>query len=140
MKDNNMQNNNNNVEVHEQKKNGFSSMEEALINERTIAPFVDVYETKEEFFLTANLPGVPRENLQVKIEDGSLIIFGKVNFNEILERKYLLNETEIGNYYRHFKISDSIDESKISAKLENGQLIVTLPKHERVKPKTIQIK
>jgi HSP20 family protein len=65
---------------------------------------------------------------------------GRINFDETINRKYVLHETEIGNYYRRFKISESVDESKIDAKLEDGILNVKLPKHDRIKPKTIEIK
>jgi HSP20 family protein len=50
-----------------------------------------------------------------------------------------LNEYTVGNYYRKFRISDSIDNNKIEAKFENGVLSVKLPKHDRVKPRTIEI-
>ncbi|SRR5690606_7766520 len=112
----------------------------AFENGRNFAPFVDIYETKDEFVLVANMPGISKENVKLKFEEGSLSIFGKVDFENLLKRKYLLKETEIGNYYRKFKLSDSIDESKIEASYENGQLTVKLPKHERVKPRTINIK
>ncbi|KUG24902.1 hypothetical protein ASZ90_005280 [hydrocarbon metagenome] len=64
---------------------------------------------------------------------------GRINYNEAVNRKYILNEYTIGNYYRKFKISDSIDNSKIEARFENGVLTVKLPKHDRVKPRTIEI-
>jgi len=116
------------------------SWEEALENESWVAPLVDIYETDDEFFLNAYIPGVKKENLKIKLEDGHLVIMGRIDYDEAVNRKYVLKETEIGNFYRRFKISDSIDESKIDAKLENGVLEVRLPKHERVKPKTIEIK
>jgi len=114
--------------------------DEALERESWIAPLVDIYETKDDYFLTAIMPGVNKENVKIKLEEGHLVIMGRINFNDIVNRKYVLQESEIGNYYRRFKISDSVDESKIDAKLENGILNVKLPKHERVKPKTIEIK
>ncbi|MEJ5350907.1 MAG: Hsp20/alpha crystallin family protein [Melioribacteraceae bacterium] len=117
------------------------SWEEALENESWVAPLVDIYETDDEFFLNAYIPGVKKENLKIKLEDNHLVIMGRIdNYDEAVNRKYVLKETEIGNFYRRFKISDSIDESKIDAKLENGVLEIRLPKHERVKPKTIEIK
>ncbi|MDH7604207.1 MAG: Hsp20/alpha crystallin family protein [Melioribacter sp.] len=116
------------------------SWEEALENESWVAPLVDIYETDDEFFLNAYIPGVKKENLKIKLEDGHLVIMGRIDYDEAVNRKYVLKETEIGNFYRRFKISDSIDESKIDARLENGVLEVRLPKHERVKPKTIEIK
>ena len=100
---------------------------------------MDIFETVNDYILIANLPGVERSNIQVKLDDKSLIVFGKINFEEAVNRKYILNEKEIGNYFRSFKISDSIDKEKINARYDNGQLIVTLPKHDKVKPRKIDI-
>ncbi len=114
--------------------------DEALEKEPWVAPLVDIYETQDDYFLTANMPGVSKEDIKIKLEDGHLVIMGRVNFDEAANRKYVLKELESGNFYRRFKISEGIDEAKIDAKLENGILSVVLPKHERLKPKTIQIK
>lgn len=116
-----------------------SSWDEALENESWIAPMVNIYETNDEFNLTAFMPDVQRDKIKVKLEDGSLIIMGRINYDEAKSRKYILNEYTVGNYYRKFKISDSIDNNKIEAKFENGVLTVKLPKHDRVKPRTIEI-
>jgi HSP20 family protein len=122
-------------EVAEEQK----SWEDEVKSERSIAPIADVYETEEEFVLTLKLPGVPKENVHLKLEKNSLSVFGKVNYKEALEKKYVLNESLFANYYRNFKLSDGIDISKISAKYENGQLNVSLPKHDKVKPRTISV-
>ena len=116
------------------------SWEEALENESWVAPMVDIYETHDDYFLVANMPGVSKEDIQVKIEDGDLIIMGRLDFTTEMQRKYIMKEIDSSNYYRKFKLSDSVNESKIDAKLDNGRLYVNLPKVERVKPKTIQIK
>jgi HSP20 family protein len=128
--------NNETVEVKEEKQ----SWEDLLTNEGSYAPLVDIYETNEEFVLTADMPGVKKEDVNLKIEEGSMLIFGKIDYQEILNRKFILKEKETGHFFRRFKISDTIDETKVSAKFENGQLVVTLPKHDRVKPRTISIK
>ncbi|MGB8320385.1 MAG: Hsp20/alpha crystallin family protein, partial [Ignavibacteriaceae bacterium] len=78
--------------------------------------------------------------VKLKLEEGALTIFGKINYDEAVNRKYILNEAGVGNYFRKFKISNSIDESKIDAKYENGQLVITLPKHDRIKPRAINVK
>ncbi len=117
-----------------------STWDEALENESWIAPLADIYETADEYFLVANMPGVTRENIKIKIEKGDLVIMGRVDYAGLANRKYILKETEIGNYYRKFKVSDSVDENNIQATFDNGQLHVNLPKHERIKPKTIEIK
>lgn len=128
--------NKNLVKVEEQKKNTW---EEALETESWVAPLVDIFESENDYTLVANMPGVSKDNVKIKLEDGNLVIMGKINYDETLNRKFVLNETEIGNYYRKFRISENIDDSKIEAKLENGQLVLNLPKHERAKPKNIQI-
>jgi HSP20 family protein len=115
------------------------SINELLKTQNSISPVVDIFETENDFILMANLPGVERANIHVKLDDKSLIIFGRINFEEAVNRKYILNEKEIGNYYRSFKISDSINKEKINARYDNGQLILTLPKNEKIKPRKIEI-
>lgn len=116
------------------------SWDEALEKESWIAPLVDIYETKDDYFLSAQMPGVKKEDVKIKLEEGNLVIMGRIDYELNVNNKYVLKETEIGNFYRRFKISDSVDETKIDAKLENGVLNVKLPKHDRLKPKTIEIK
>jgi HSP20 family protein len=125
------------VNVEETKSTNWDT---ALESENWVAPVVDIYETEDDFILVANMPGVKKENVKIKMEDGSLLIMGRVEFDDLVNRNYVLNESQVGNYYRKFQISESIDDSKIEARLENGQLTVHLPKHERIKPKNIEIK
>ena len=116
-----------------------SSIEELLQTQNVVTPLVDIVEQNDEFILIANLPGLQRDYLQVKVEESNLVIFGKIGYDTASTRKYILQENEIGNYYRLFKISDTIDKNKISAKYDNGQLIVSLPKTKNAKPRTIEI-
>jgi HSP20 family protein len=120
--------------------NTKKTWDEALESESWVAPLIDIYETTDDYFLTAQMPGVSKDDVKIKLEDGHLVIMGRIDFSIALNRKFVLKETETGNFYRRFKISDSIDEQKIDAKLENGLLNVKLPKHDRIKPKTIEIK
>ena len=100
---------------------------------------VNIYETNDNFNLTAYLPEVERENVKVKIEDNSLIIMGRINYDDAVNRNYLLNEFTVGNFYRKFNLSETVDTEKIEARFENGILKLQLPKHERIKPKIIEI-
>ena len=129
--------NNENINVVEEKESSWETSAETELNYK---PLVDIYEKEDEYVLIANTPGIEKENIHVKLEDNNLVIFGKSNQEEKENKKYILKEIGFGNYYREFKISDGIDGSKISASYENGQLTVILPKHERIKPKTINIK
>ena len=115
------------------------SWETALKNERSVYPLVDVYETEDGFVLSASMPGVAKEDVHLKLEDGLLTIFGKINFNDVVKRKYIFSESYFANYLRSFKLSESINGSKIEAQYENGQLVVTLPKKDSAKPRNINI-
>ena len=112
---------------------------EYLETENSVSPLVDVFEKDENYVLVISMPGVKRENIKVKIEGESLLIFGKINYKERNGYEYILNENEIGNYFRRFKLSESIDQSKIEAMYENGQLVIIMPKDEKLKARTIEI-
>jgi len=121
------------------KKMGTNFINELLDAQNYISPLVNIYETDDEFILTANMPGVVRDNVKVRVEDDMLIMFGAIQYEEAINRNYFLNEQKIGNYYRKFKISDSVDQSKVEARYDNGQLVVNLAKNEKVKPRPIDI-
>lgn len=132
-----MENNKDLVQVQETQK---ASWDEALEKESWVGPLVDIYETEDAYTLIADMPGVSKDNVRIKLEDGELVIMGRIDYYDRAGKNYILNETQIGNYYRKFHISDGVDDSKIDARLENGQLKIHMPKHERLKPKNIEIK
>jgi len=104
-----------------------------------VVPLVNIFENTEDYFIVANFPGVTKDNIKVKLENNSIVIMGRVQLNNYLNSTFILKETELGNYYRKFNLSDSIDYEKIEARYDNGQLTIRLPKHEKIKPKTIEI-
>jgi HSP20 family protein len=118
----------------------MKTWDEALEKEEWIPPSVDIYESDDEYILEAEMPGVEKENLRIKYDEGFLVIMGRIDFSNVRNRKFILSESEKGNFYRKFKIADSIDEMKINARLENGVLQIALPKHEKIKPRIIDIK
>ena len=130
---------NENKEIISVEETNNQSIDELLRTENYITPLVDIFEMPDAFILTANMTGISRKNIQVKIDNKSLVLFGKIDYTEAVNKKYILNENEIGNYYRQFNISDAIDETKIEAKYDNGQLVVSLPKHDKAKLRTINI-
>ena len=128
-----------NKEIIPVREKGTQSIDELLETQNYVSPNVNIYETDNEFTLIANMPGVLRKDVKVKVNDDLLIMFGQIDYDDKINRSYILNEVEIGNYYRTFKISDSVEQAKIAAKYDNGQLVVDLPKSEKVKPRTIDI-
>lgn len=121
------------------KEENNNLIEELLETQNYVSPLVNIYETDNEFVLSADMPGVVRKDVKVKVENDLLIMFGQIDYDNEINKNYILNEQELGNYYRTFRISDSVDQSSIEAKYDNGQLVVSLPKNEKVKPRTINI-
>jgi len=114
-------------------------IEELLETQNYVSPLVNIYETDDEFVLSAEMPGVVRKDVKVKVENDLLIMFGRIDYVNEINKNYILNEQELGNYYRTFRISDSVDQNNIQAKYDNGKLVVNLTKNEKVKPRTINI-
>ena len=107
--------------------------------ENVIIPPVDIYETENEYVITADMPAVKKEDVNVILHEDKLEITGTVSAEEIDADNLKLREYALCNYHRSFTVGNNIDNGKISAKMENGVLTLNLPKKEEVKPKKIQI-
>jgi len=102
-----------------------------------IAPPVDIFETEDALTVVADLPGVGKDEVDIRIEDNTLTITGKARY--VPPANVLREEFSLQGYYRQFKLSDEVDQSKISAETKNGVLAITLPKAEKSKPKRIKV-
>ena len=107
-------------------------------NSAVFSPAVDIYQTEDGLVLMADLPGVAQEDLQVRLEDEVLTIEGDIK-EDALPGSSLLQEYQVGSYYRQFSISERIDRNRIEATLKNGELKLMLPKAESAKPHKIQV-
>jgi len=116
------------------------SCETSTVENKTVfTPRVDIVETTDELLLYGDLPGVSADNLDVRFEDRELIIEGKVSPRHTTAKR-LLGEYGVGDFRRSFSIGEAVDPSKITAELNNGVLIVHLPKAEERKPRKIDVK
>lgn len=107
---------------------------------RAYRPNVDIIERAEELLVLADMPGLTTENIDIKFENGSLEIHGRVEPRQAHNTRYLLRDYGVGDFYRSFQVSESIDASGISAEYQDGVLTLHLPKSEAVKPRKIQIR
>jgi HSP20 family protein len=105
--------------------------------ERYIQPPVDIYELPEGLELLADLPGVAPGDLNVRLEDNILTIQAKAHHAVNAEPIY--REFELVNFFRQFELSDEVDQEKITARINNGVLILELPKAEKAKPRQINV-
>ena len=93
------------------------------------APAVDIVDKDKAYEITAELPGLDENNIDVKFADGTLTIKGeKRDEKEEKKKDYYLSERRYGSFQRSFGVPGSVDADKITASFKNGVLTVTLPK------------
>lgn len=103
-------------------------------------PNVDIHETKDAICVRAELPGVDKEAIGVEVKDGVLILRGERKFEkEVKEENYHRIERSYGTFHRSFSLPSSVDGEKVTARMKDGVLEVTLPKREEAKPKQVKI-
>lgn len=103
-----------------------------------VAPEVNIYETKDGYVLEAEMPGVNKDGLEVTLEGNELTITGRRR-TEPLPGEALLAECSQTDFRRVFEIDPAIDTAKVTARMDQGILTLTLPKSERVKPRRIKV-
>ena len=116
----------------------LSNKEETRSQERYVTPPVDIYENGEGLVVTADLPGVDKENLDVRVENNLLTIRGKPAYGGRGEPIY--REYELVSFFRQFELNEKVDQSKITAELQHGVLILHLPKAQEAKPRKIEVR
>jgi HSP20 family protein len=103
-----------------------------------ITPEVNICEVKDGYVLEAEMPGVSKEGLELTLDRTEITITGRRN-NEPPVGEPLFRERQSADFRRVFELDPAIDTSKISAKMNQGVLTLTLPKSERVKPRKITV-
>lgn len=126
-------------EMKVQEKHAVKSSSEQTTTGLVFSPTVDIFEDEKALTLVADMPGVPKENLTIDLRDDVLTITGAPSVSIPKEEPFILQEFEIGKYFRQFTLSEVVDQGKIEAKLTNGILRLTLPKVGPAQPRKIQV-
>jgi HSP20 family molecular chaperone IbpA len=100
---------------------------------------VDILENEHELVVLADMPGVESSNVDIDLRENRLTIIGRVNPEAGEKEVPLYKEFEWGDFYRQFNVSNVIDQTKITARMEDGVLRLTLPKAEKLKPQKIRV-
>ena len=107
---------------------------------RTWAPPVDIYETDDAVVLTAELPGVSKDDVSIEIHHNTLILKGERKHEaEVKEDNYHRVERAYGTFQRSFVLPTLVDQEHVQATYKDGVLELRLPKSEAAKPKRIAI-
>lgn len=105
---------------------------------RFLRPPVDIYETDDSLVVLADLPGVDKDGVTVRVDDNVLSIRGKLATQANGEP--VRQEYELLDFYREFQLGEQVDQEHIGAELKNGVLTVHLPKVAKAKPRQITVK
>lgn len=103
--------------------------------EPMLTPSIDVKETDQAVTISAELPGLSEEDVNVTVRDGLLTLKGekKSEIDETRENVHI-SERSYGSFMRSFRLPDTVDDEKVSASFDKGVLTITLPKSENAKP------
>jgi HSP20 family protein len=107
----------------------------------TWTPAVDIFESdNHDLVLKSELPGMSREDIEVSVENSTLVLKGVKKFDaEVKEEQYRRIERSYGTFHRSFTLPNTVDATKVTAEFKNGVLTVKLPFREEAKPRTINV-
>lgn len=112
--------------------------------ERTLSgeyyvPKTNIVETEKGIILTMDVPGVKKENINVKLENNVLEVDAKIDSSPYEDLQPVYTEYNVGHYTRRFTVSNTIDTKSIDAGLADGVLTLTLPKIPEAQTRKIEI-
>jgi HSP20 family protein len=112
----------------------------AANQERNWAPAVDIREEENRYLLSADIPGVNRENIDITLENGVLTLKGdRTGENGTNGKEYRRKERVHGTFMRQFSLPETVDMQNISATVKDGVLDVVIPKQVKPQPTRITI-
>ncbi|SAL00135.1 heat shock protein Hsp20 [Caballeronia calidae] len=129
-----------NTQITERDQGGVARRDAADARRRqTLTPAVDIVEDGHGVTLWADLPGVSRDKLEVKVHDGSLTIDAESVVPVSANLQLVHTEVRAPYFSRTFTVSEDFDTSKVEASLKDGVLMLTIPRREEAKPRRIEV-
>ena len=122
-----------------QQKKELTSKEEKTVPSRYFVPNTDIFETEDALVVVMEIPGVPKDALEVHLENDTLRIEGRIDYGNYEALEPLYAEYNVGHFARSFTLSNKIDQARIAAELADGVLTLTLKKAQEAKPRRIAI-
>jgi HSP20 family protein len=103
-------------------------------------PRIDIKENKKEYVISAELPGLNKEDFKLTLENGVLTLQGEKKYeHEEKDENYYRSERSYGAFRRSFNLTDEVDKDRIKADFKNGVLTIKIPKVKSAQPKPIEI-
>jgi len=107
--------------------------------QRAVQPAVDVYEDETGITLLADTPGVPREQLELRVDGDELLIEAAVQVATPDGLEPVYAEVRVPRYRRSFTLSRELDSARIDASLKDGVLTLRIPKQAHAQPRRITV-
>ena len=108
--------------------------------QRAVPPSVDVFEDSAGITLLADMPGVPRDQLELKVEGDALLVEGGVQALTPQGLEAVYAEVRVPRYRRSFTLSRELDTARIDANLKDGVLTLRIPKQAHAQSRRIAVK
>lgn len=108
-------------------------------DERAVTPLMDVFEDEAGITVLADMPGVPKEELDIRVDDDTLLVEGRVKSMTPDGLEAIYAELRVPTYRRSFTLSRELDTAKIEAGLKDGVLTLRIPKQAHAQPRRITV-
>lgn len=108
-------------------------------NEHPVSPAVDIFEDAGGITLVADMPGVSKDHLDVKLDGDTLSVEGRVELEGLQDMRALWAEVNVPRFRRTFTLSRELDASRIEANLKDGVLTLRVPKQAHAQPRRIEV-
>ncbi len=120
-------------------RNALTTTQPAEPNQRPVSPAVDIFEDAGGITLLADMPGVSKDRLDVKLDGDNLSIEGSVDMQLPPDMRALWAEVNVPRFRRTFTLSRELDATRIEANLKDGVLTLRVPKHAHAQARRIEV-
>jgi len=129
-------------EITPTEKRRLDEAQEQTRQGRYYVPYVDIHESETAIRIRADMPGVAQNDVTVELNDDVLSIVGHISPERYQNLRPVHTEYNVGNFARRFTLVDvgRFERDRISAKISDGVLEVTIPKSERARPRRIEVR
>ena len=121
-------------------KRNLANREASAAEAPALVPPVDIVEDENGITVKADLPGVAKEHLSLRVDGDQLTLEGAVQLGEAQNMEAVYAEVHVAQYRRTFVLSRDLDTERIDATMRNGVLTLKVPKREQAKPRRIPVK
>jgi HSP20 family molecular chaperone IbpA len=119
---------------------GVESKERTASSGSALRPAVDIFETDDGITLLADMPGVSKDRLNLRVDGANLLVEGTIGISPQEQMQALYADVRAATYRRTFLLSNELEADKIEANLRDGVLTLHIPKRAELRPRRIEVR